>query len=459
MRSSIQTFTVRRAEWNTNLVIDFSETNCCIITGSNGGGKTLTMKMLELVGKWISDPTRFNFDQLCSLADKTQIEELTILIRTPLIVGREHYSHTNHWTDGFRWDTSFWTNESINVRQPMSQDDYDFVVDIARLSERKISFLPNTHISRRTSLSIHYMTRHKSHRSQRDKEMEQFYANMESDTTEIPFTPIDKLSLETHDQPNVFEHGIIHQGSWEDCETSWVGSASVNEPSPDEFIGSKTIMELLTENGIILESRTSTSATSTINLPRPVSLNVERRPQDIASDMDSIRDLDALLYDPEKLYTFLEEGQMLHDLRFNSDSQISPIVMDAKDGEFVDIGPMELDPFEQHYVTMSQPFFPSWFGFKKFVGHIPDGNYLSSGQLQLLSMTKAVLATDYNSLLMIDEPELSLHIDWQRDLIQFFSSLFPQHTFLFSTHSPDILYNQIEHVLAVPPVQGDDEHN
>ena len=74
-------------------------------------------------------------------------------------------------------------------------------------------------------------------------------------------------------------------------------------------------------------------------------------------------------------------------------------------------------------------------------------------------MTKAVLATDYNSLLMIDEPELSLHIDWQRDLIQFFSSLFPQHTFLFSTHSPDILYNQIEHVLAVPPVQGDDEHN
>jgi len=459
MRSSIQTFTMKREGWDTNLVIDFSETNCCIITGSNGGGKTLSMKMLELVGKWISDPTRFNFDQLCSLADKTQIEELSILIRTPLIVGREHYSHTNHWTDGFQWDTTFWIDSRVNDGPPISQSDYDFVADIARLSERKICFGTNLEMKQRTALTIHYMTRHKSHRSERDKEMEKYYADKASDIIEKPFTPMDKLSLDKHDQQNVFEHGIICQGNWENCESSWIASSIINEPNADEYIDSKTIVDLLAENGIILQERPTKATTSRINLPRPVSLNVERRPQDIASDMDSIRSLDEMLYIPEKLYTFLDEGQQLHDQRFNSDSQVSPIVMDGKDGEYVDVGPMELDPFEQHYVTMSQPFFPSWFGFQKFVGFIPDGNYLSSGQLQLLSMTKAVLATDYESLLMIDEPELSLHIDWQRDLIQFFSSVFPQHTFLFSTHSPDILYNQIEKVLRVPPVEGDSEHD
>ena len=63
--------------------------------------------------------------------------------------------------------------------------------------------------------------------------------------------------------------------------------------------------------------------------------------------------------------------------------------------------------------------------FRRFLGYIPEGEYLSSGQLQLLAMTRAILGTEHNALLMIDEPELSLHIDWQRELIGFFKRRFP----------------------------------
>lgn len=456
MRSSIQTFSIKRAGWENDLLIDFTDSNCCIITGSNGGGKTLTMRMLELVGKWLSDPTRYNFDRMCGLAEKTQIEEITALIRTPLIVGRENYAHTNHWTTGFCWDPYFFPTSNVMQQDRINGDDFDFVADVARLCETKICFGSDFNLKRRMKLSIHYMTRHKSHRSERDKELELFYSKQK--VNDKSFTPMDKLSFENPEQPHVFEHGVLCGENWKIYEAKNAGYSPINEPNADDLIDSKTIVELLAENGILIEESRTSPSNSIINLPRPVALNVERRPQDIIADMDAIRKLDLTLFNPESLFMYLKEGHQLHNQRFNTDSQTSPIVMDAVDGEFVDVGPMELDPFEQHYITMSQPYFPSWFAFKRFVGHIPAVNYLSSGQLQLLSMTKAVLATDYNSLLMIDEPELSLHIDWQRELIHFFTSVFPHHTFLFSTHSPDILYNEIKHVLQVPPVRGEVHH-
>ena len=92
-------------------------------------------------------------------------------------------------------------------------------------------------------------------------------------------------------------------------------------------------------------------------------------------------------------------------------------------------------------------------GVQKFLGKVPEGNYLSSGQLQLLSMTKAVISSNPNSLIMIDEPELSLHIDWQRKLINFMSEAFPNRRFIFATHSPDILYYQEDNVIQIPPVE------
>jgi predicted ATPase len=62
---------------------------------------------------------------------------------------------------------------------------------------------------------------------------------------------------------------------------------------------------------------------------------------------------------------------------------------------------------------------------------------LSAGEKQLLSfLCYAAFYGDY--VFMVDEPELSLHLDWQRKLISSLTSLGASHQYFFVTHSPAI---------------------
>lgn len=68
-------------------------------------------------------------------------------------------------------------------------------------------------------------------------------------------------------------------------------------------------------------------------------------------------------------------------------------------------------------------------------------NQLSSGEYHLLYlMVSAVMTRSRGTIIAIDEPELSMHIKWQRKLIRALyecaSGAEPQ--FIFATHSPDI---------------------
>ena len=84
-----------------------------------------------------------------------------------------------------------------------------------------------------------------------------------------------------------------------------------------------------------------------------------------------------------------------------------------------------------------------------FDDEIPE--YLSSGQSRLLSMFSGLAEYPEGSVLMIDEPELSLHIDWQEGLISNLSELFPHLNFIIATHSPNVIMEHTEKVLEVPP--------
>ena len=65
---------------------------------------------------------------------------------------------------------------------------------------------------------------------------------------------------------------------------------------------------------------------------------------------------------------------------------------------------------------------------------------LSSGEKQLLIILLTVLVQDNKpSILFMDEPEISLHIDWQRKLIQYIRELNPNVQIILATHSPDII--------------------
>ncbi len=60
---------------------------------------------------------------------------------------------------------------------------------------------------------------------------------------------------------------------------------------------------------------------------------------------------------------------------------------------------------------------------------------LSSGEHQILSLLYACYTAN-QGVILIDEPEISLHIDWQRKLIDNLTNHFPVHQLIICTHSP-----------------------
>ncbi|MFH9121693.1 AAA family ATPase [Streptomyces globisporus] len=63
---------------------------------------------------------------------------------------------------------------------------------------------------------------------------------------------------------------------------------------------------------------------------------------------------------------------------------------------------------------------------------------LSGGEKQLLRILLECLATE-DSPILIDEPELSMHVDWQHRLIESMRVINPSMQILMATHSPEIM--------------------
>ena len=65
---------------------------------------------------------------------------------------------------------------------------------------------------------------------------------------------------------------------------------------------------------------------------------------------------------------------------------------------------------------------------------------LSSGEKQLLIILGQALLQDLTPVIFIaDEPELSLHVEWQEKLTPSIAELNPNAQIVFATHSPDIV--------------------
>ncbi len=64
---------------------------------------------------------------------------------------------------------------------------------------------------------------------------------------------------------------------------------------------------------------------------------------------------------------------------------------------------------------------------------------LSSGEKQLLIILLTVLCQDEKpSILIMDEPEISLYLEWQYELIQIIKKMNPHCQQIIVTHSPSI---------------------
>ncbi len=65
---------------------------------------------------------------------------------------------------------------------------------------------------------------------------------------------------------------------------------------------------------------------------------------------------------------------------------------------------------------------------------------LSSGEKQILVILLTVLVQDNNpTVLLMDEPEVSLHVEWQQRLIAMIRELNPQAQIILTTHSPALI--------------------
>ena len=76
------------------------------------------------------------------------------------------------------------------------------------------------------------------------------------------------------------------------------------------------------------------------------------------------------------------------------------------------------------------------------IGEILVPYQLSSGETQMLAILLTVLVEDdLPYVLFMDEPEVSLHIEWQKRLIDLIMELNPNVQIILTTHSPAVIMN------------------
>lgn len=119
-----------------------------------------------------------------------------------------------------------------------------------------------------------------------------------------------------------------------------------------------------------------------------------------------------------------------------------------KDLEDLSIGdkPFRIDRFRKLY--------NSFFEEKKFVGvkdfepifkvkatgELHSADELSAGEKQIFYRGGALLQLNLeNSIILIDEPELSLHPEWQQKILDFYKNIGNNNQIIIATHSPHIV--------------------
>ena len=88
------------------------------------------------------------------------------------------------------------------------------------------------------------------------------------------------------------------------------------------------------------------------------------------------------------------------------------------------------------------------------IGEVLTPYQLSSGEKQMLAILLTVLVEDEQPyVLFMDEPEVSLHIEWQKRLIDLIVELNPNVQIILTTHSPAVVMNGwIDHVTEVSDI-------
>lgn len=85
---------------------------------------------------------------------------------------------------------------------------------------------------------------------------------------------------------------------------------------------------------------------------------------------------------------------------------------------------------------------------------------LSSGEKQLLILlTEALLQQKKNFIFLADEPELSLHIAWQREILPAVKKINPNAQIIVATHSPEIAGGYRNNIISMKSILSEPNKN
>ena len=91
-------------------------------------------------------------------------------------------------------------------------------------------------------------------------------------------------------------------------------------------------------------------------------------------------------------------------------------------------------------------------------GHTINSQNLASGELQLLVLFAFLCfgfdSSDQRFPVLVDEPELSLHVTWQNRYVQAIAEANKNAQFILATHSPEIAGPAEDHIIDISPIRG-----
>ncbi len=166
-------------------------------------------------------------------------------------------------------------------------------------------------------------------------------------------------------------------------------------------------------------------------------------------DQEHFMSLSAMLYAQIQLLgtgdTFLE---------WNAPDAYHEFIASGHDPESAPV-PIKLDesspPATKRYAIEKDPEIGTFLAIKSFLDDLGDIDVPSSGQMRNIPILSALSVMEPGSTVMIDEPELSLHINWQERLISTLTSSLPHLQFILASHSPHVIINHTEAIYEVPP--------
>ncbi len=94
---------------------------------------------------------------------------------------------------------------------------------------------------------------------------------------------------------------------------------------------------------------------------------------------------------------------------------------------------------DKEFIEINDDIFEPIFKDKK-TGSLLKVNELSSGEKQIFFRGGSLLENiEDNTIVLIDEPEISLHPEWQQRILEFYKNINQDNQYIFSTHSPHIV--------------------